>query len=298
MTGKQGAPEITPELHVFGCGRAARVIVRWLYQAGYIQVGQIANRRLDSARAAVEFIGAGRAVESLDATIAGGWLLLGLPDGELDGQARRLADALSERPALVFHLSGSAPSSILRPISNCIASVHPVRSFADPATALPAMPGTWCCAEGQPRALAALEPAFTAAGGRWLLISSDHKRLYHAATVTASNALVALTAMARELGVSAGLEAGQAAELIGDLQASTLDNLRGRPAAAALTGPIERGDVAGVGALVEAIDAECPDLSPAFRALAARTLELAIEKRGRREGDSVLRELLTTSRAD
>src|SRR5699024_12777200 len=94
-----------PAVHILGCGRAARAVARRLLADGYLRPGLVANRSLDSARRAVDFIGAGEPVARLDERIAGGWLLLGLPDGLLaPASLPRLPAALS----LGFHLSGSA----------------------------------------------------------------------------------------------------------------------------------------------------------------------------------------------
>src|SRR5699024_11909517 len=79
-----------PALHILGCGRAARAVARRLLADGYLRPGLVANRSLDSARRAVEFIGAGEPVAQLDERIAGGWLMLGLPDGRSEEHTSEL----------------------------------------------------------------------------------------------------------------------------------------------------------------------------------------------------------------
>lgn len=282
-----------PHLHIYGCGRAARVMARWLADSGQVRIGQVCNRSLESARSAVAFIGQGEAVEQMDQRITGGWLLFGLPDGQIPGMAVGLACRMPGQPSLAFHLSGSMPGAVLEPLGAPAASVHPARAFADPARALSAMPGTWLVAEGEPTVLDQLAPAMQAAGGRWLAIDSSGKRLYHAATVAASNYLVTLTGLARELAVEAGLAPAQAAELLAHLQQGTLDNLAQRSAADALTGPIERGDEAAVASLLEAVDRGNVDRGNLIRALGRATLDLAVQKRGSRDADQALEKMLT-----
>ncbi len=282
-----------PVVHVHGCGRAARSVLRWLLDNDQVEVGQVCNRSLDSAAEAVEFMGAGRPVEELDHEITGGWLLLGLPDGELDGLARGLACRMPGQPELAFHLSGSTSATVLEPLGTPIASVHPVRAFSDPAQAVAGMSGTWFVAEGLPETCAQLEPIFTGAGGRWLTLGGGDKALYHAATVVASNYLVTLTQLARNLATRAGLESESAAELLGHLQATTLAGLEGLTPAQALTGPIERGDLTACTRLVEAVDQSDPTAGRLFRTLALATLDLAIEKRGPKPSDPPLRQLLS-----
>ena len=282
-----------PTVHVLGCGRATRSVLRWLFESDQIDIGQVCNRSLDSAAEAVEFLGAGQPVEELDHEITGGWLLLGLPDGQLDGLARGLACRMPGQPELAFHLSGSTPAAVLEPLGTPIASVHPVRAFSEPAQAVAHMNATWFVAEGAPETCAQLEPVFTRAGGRWLTLGSGDKALYHAATVAASNYLVTLTQLARTLATQAGLESESAAELLGHLQATTLAGLEASSPAQALTGPIERGDLAACARLVKAVDQSDPANAKLFRALAQATLDLAIEKRGPRPTDQPLRQLLS-----
>ncbi len=278
-----------PLLHVLGCGRAARSIVRCLLAAEVIRVGQIANRSVDSAREAVAFIGAGQAVAELDRQINGDWLMLGLPDGQL--QAAQLP--LPGHPDLAFHLSGSVSSAVLSGLGKRVASVHPVRAFADPTRAAARFSGTWCVAEGDDSAVDALQPVFAAAGARWLAFKPADKVSWHAATVVASNFLVTVQALARELAAAAGLPESQAAEILGDLQAGTLESLVERRPEQALTGPIERADIHACQRLQAAVARLGDDQTALFSALAEGTLNLARSARGPRPEDDVLRKLFS-----
>ena len=283
-----------PVLHLLGCGRAARVVGRWLHESGQVEIGQVCNRSLESAAAAVEFMGVGDAVEQMDERITAGWLLLGLPDGELLAMSSGLACRMPGQPELCFHLSGSMPGNILAPLGAPSASVHPARAFARPEQALEAMSGTWLVAEGDRAALDRLGPAFKAADGRWLEIDRAGKRLYHAATVAASNYLVTLSGLARELAQAAGLDEHAGAELLASLQLGTLENLDGHRTSDALTGPIERSDAWAVESLLKAVEELLPEQGQLFRALGLATLNLAIEKRGSKPGDKAIRECFTT----
>jgi len=291
------AEPVGARLHVLGCGRAARVIARWLHASGAVELGQICNRSLDSARRATEFMGAGVAVDSLGDVAPGDWLLVGVTDQHLAQAAARLAERLGIQTGLAFHLSGTLESGVLSPLSACCASVHPARAFADPAIALAAMPSTWLTAEGSPDALRQLRLVFARAGGHWLEIDSAGKSAYHAATVIASNFLVTLSDAARRLAADAGLQPEQAAALLADLQRGTLDNLDQASAAQALTGPIERADVAVCRRLLEAADATGRNYGALFRSLARATLTLARRARGPRADDRHM-EAMFTSRAD
>ncbi|RFF31917.1 DUF2520 domain-containing protein [Wenzhouxiangella sediminis] len=280
-----------PALHVLGCGRAARAVARRLLETGLVRPGLIVNRSLSSARRAAEFLGAGEPAERLDERVADGWLMLGLPDGVLADSGGGIGRVCPWAPALVFHLSGSVEAAALEAIGALRAAVHPVRAFADPESAAARFEGTWCVAEGEDAALDLLRPVFEAAGGRWLPFSAGDKSAWHAATVAASNFLVTIQDLARELADRAGLPRAQAAEILCDLQQGALETLRERPPRDALTGPIERGDAGACRRLAAAASGLDPQRARLFHQLARATLELARDKRGERDEDRAIEAL-------
>jgi predicted short-subunit dehydrogenase-like oxidoreductase (DUF2520 family) len=290
-----------PLLHVLGCGRTARSVVRVLVQSGAIRVGQVVNRSLDSARDAVSFIGAGQPETRFDALSASDWLLLGLPDGELEIRARELPALLPRSPGLVFHLSGSIGSGVLAPICAHHAAVHPLRAFSDPGFAVEHFHGTWCAAEGQAAALEALRAVFEQGGARWVEFAPKDKAAWHAATVAASNFLVVINALARELAEGAGIDEGVARQMLADLQGGTLKSLEAMPASRALTGPFERADLAACQRLQTAVDATLDGSDvELFAALARAAVALARVKRGARDNDDQVTALFraATNRSD
>lgn len=266
---------MTPWLHVLGCGRVARSLCRLWYQAGVLKPGQVVNRSLLSARDATDFIGAGQPAERLAGMESDDWLLLGLPDGCLEDAVTDLAGSGAGLPALVFHLSGSEDSTVLSPMQVPAASVHPARAFADPTRAAAEFSGTWCVAEGHPAALDLVLPAFETIGGQCLRAETLDKRIYHAATVAASNFAVTLAALAGELAERSGLDPHQGARLLEHLQVQSAGNVARLGPAAALTGPVERGDVATCRKLVEAVDRQGGESARLFRALGQATVTLA-----------------------
>jgi len=113
--------------------------------------------------------------------------------------------------------------------------------------------------------------------------------------VAASNFLVTIQDLARNLAELAGLSEAQAAEVLCDLQQGTLESLRERSPREALTGPIERADAAACRRLAAAaagLDAEQAQL---FFRLGRATLALAREKRGEQADDPTLDQLFSAT---
>lgn len=270
------------KLHVVGCGRAGRSLARLWSEAGAFSIGQVANRSIDSARSAVEFIGQGRAVERLEAIaaedwLAEDWLMLAATDGELAGIAARLAARMPAPPALAFHVSGAEAAEVLRPLDCPVASVHPVCPFSEPSRALELFAGSYALGEGDARALDLVLPAFAAIGAETMRFSPVDKRRYHAATIAASNFLNVIDDLALGLAGSAGLEPDKALKVIVALQRAGLANIERAGPMQALTGPIERGDREVCERLARTPGVSGNEL---FMALARATVELADRKHG------------------
>jgi predicted short-subunit dehydrogenase-like oxidoreductase (DUF2520 family) len=157
-----------------------------------------------------------------------------------DGTVAEVAAAVRPNPdAVVAHVSGSLGLAPLhghpRP-----AVLHPLVALPDAERGAARLPGSWfgLAVDGDPLAdevVAALEGrAVHVAEGDWIR--------YHAAAVIAANHLVALLGQVERVAETIGVPL--AAYL--DLAAGSLDDVAELGPAAALTGPVRRGDQATV----------------------------------------------------
>jgi predicted short-subunit dehydrogenase-like oxidoreductase (DUF2520 family) len=119
--------------------------------------------------------------------------------------------------------------------------------------------------------------------------------LYHAGAVMASNYVVALADAAQTLLVQAGVPSAQALPALIPLLTSVVQNLAQLGLPAALTGPVERGDVGTVEQHLRALSARTPERLQLYRLLGRDVLRLARQKSAL-EPDRVARldELFTT----
>ena len=155
----------TPTLNIIGAGRVGRTLGRLWQDAGVFTLGDVAARSAASARAAVAFIGAGRATHSLTGLAPADVYLLSVPDREIAATARIIAaqPGLPEK-AIAVHCSGALASQELAALGALgwrVASAHPALSFADPERAVAQFSGCLCGLEGDPRparCLAACSP--------------------------------------------------------------------------------------------------------------------------------------------
>ena len=272
---------VLPTLNLIGAGRVGRTLGRLWHTQQVLQIQDVLTTAPERAQAAVHFIGAGRAVAGLDTMRPAQAWLLAVPDRQIAACAHALAQS-DHPPSLAFHASGALPAAELAPLQAAgwsIASAHVLLSFADPETVQQQLTGSPCALEGEAAAIDLLRPWFEAVGARCFALSAEHKLLYHAGAVWATNFLPVLQAQAEALWQSSGMPA----ELLPDVRARLLHNavhnLLALGPAQALTGPAARGDTALVQRQAAALTAMDADTGAAYQALSALAARLARDGR-------------------
>ncbi|MEN3278662.1 MAG: hypothetical protein V7631_4452 [Massilia sp.] len=269
-------------LNIVGAGHVGRVLGRLFAANGVFAVQDVLTRSDTSALEAVGFIGAGRALAQLDRLRPAQVWMLAVGDDAIAPVCDALAGAGLLAGAVVFHCSGAKASSELQAASRAgaqVASVHPVRSFADPHAVADGFAGTWCGVEGDAAALAQLRPAFEAIGARLVAIDPAAKTVYHAASVFASNYLVTVLDAALRAYAAAGVPDEVARELARPLATETLANVFRLGPAAALSGPVARGDMATVARQHAALAGWEGATADLYQALVEATTLLAARRR-------------------
>lgn len=276
---KQHDMKSSPTLTIIGGGKVGQTLGRLLHRSGTVVIGDVLNQSLASSQQAVEFIGGGRALERYTDLQKADIVLVAVPDDQIAACAQALADSPALSPnSVIFHCSGALPASVLQPCQvggAAAASIHPVRSFAQPARVAQTFDGTYCGAEGDQRALETLSPLFNAIGAYFVPIKAEAKTLYHAAAVFASNYLVTLLDTAVQTYAQAGIPEDQALKMMTHLVRETSENVLTTGAEQALTGPIARGDLATVRKQYRALQAWDPRYAAAYRQLGGLTARLA-----------------------
>lgn len=235
-------------VNLIGAGRVGQTFLRVLSNLASVVIGDVLSRNPENAVRAVADIGKGRAVKRLEEMNAAQLWLIAVPDDQISVVAeeisRRLSVAQAERPVAV-HFSGFLPSNVLEPLKGLgwlIASCHPVLSFADPVSGARQFGGIHCGTEGDPAAIALLDPLLSSMGARTFTLNSESKALYHAGAVFSNNFTVVLQAIALEAWAQSGIDTEVAEALCATLLGSASANVVRLGPQAALTGPAARGD--------------------------------------------------------
>jgi len=208
-------------------------------------------------------------------------VLLTVPDRSVAALAADLAaDGAFHAGQIVAHTAGALPSSVLAAAQAQgaeILALHPMQSFAEPERGVELFRGITCSVEGTPVARQAGALLAADLGMRAWQVEAEDKPRLHAACSLASNALVALLSVAADTAAASPDRAARdrALEALLPLSRGSLENLERLGVPGALTGPIERGDLATVAAHLDVLDGRPAEV---YRALGPVAVDLAREK--------------------
>lgn len=246
----------TLSANFIGCGKLGKTIARLLYNHG-VAIGGIVNTNTASGEAAVTFIGQGCAYASIRELPPADIYFITTNDSAIRSVCHTLAtEHAFGKDALVVHCSGSLTSDILGEVKShgChVASIHPLKSMADPKLSIADFAGTYCAIEGDEYAIPILTSLFEKIGGQVFPIQKANKMLYHAASVMANNYLITLHYQVTQSFKTAGIDEQAAKKMVSLLMQDALNNVAQLSHVQALTGPMQRGDTETIAQHMQAL---------------------------------------------
>lgn len=290
-------PGEPPTIGIVGAGAVGTALGTALSRAGWPVVA-VASRDPARRERFRSFVPGARAFAEANAILDEVELvMLAVPDDAIPGLAGRLH--LYSGQAMV-HTSGALGAEVLEPAMAAgtqVGAFHPLVAFADTERAVAALRGATVAVEGDEQLAALLGDMAEAIGATAVRLAPGSKAAYHAAAVLAAGGFVALLDAIATLGRVAGLDEAGALAIYGGLIEQTLGNARALGIAAALTGPMTRGDVGTLRRHMAALERYAPDVVALYRAAADREIAIA-EARGSvgSETAAAMREVLATGR--
>lgn len=275
----RGQPLAPPEktIGIVGTGRMAQALARLLRERGRYDV-VVSGRDARKAAKAADFAGAGvRCVPLSDVPGTAGKVLIAVADTAIGEVAEGLA-AAGMRDGIALHTCGAQGVEVLTPLTRAgvrCGVLHPLQTVANPAQGVVVMPGSSYLVDGDEAAKQWGAELVDCMGGRLLEIRGDRRALYHAAAVLASNCVVALLSASAKTMSCAGMREDEALAALAPLVQSSVANALSMGPAAALTGPVRRGDVSTVAAHLEAMTPLPAEISEIYRVLGRQALVLA-----------------------
>ncbi len=177
---------------------------------------------------------------------------------------------------MIFHTSGSDPSSVLSPLDTkgaLIGSLHPLQTFPDIDSAISVLPDTCIFIEGGEGAIHGLRKLGQNIGKEVFVIDGKDKVLYHLSAVFVCNLLSALFYSGKGLMDKIGIQFEPFLPII----RATIRNIENKGPLASLTGPVVRGDAKTVKAHLAAID-DMDLHKRVYKALSEVALRMTIER--------------------
>lgn len=268
-------------ISIIGAGHVGQTLGRLFLRSDFA-IQDVYNRQIDRAKASCRFIGGGIPCSDFSALKTSDVYAVTVSDDALADVVGALAKTVHDfSGTTVFHCGGAISSDVLLPLKQRgahIASVHPVKSFADSGLAADTFAGTYCGMEGGRAALEVLKDIFVKIGGIPFEIASDKKLLYHAAAVIACNYLTVLAEAAQNCFAACGGAPEEVLKILAPIMHGTVDNNVALGPAQALTGPIARGDAALVEQQYKALQESHPDIAEIYKVLGQHAVQLAKAK--------------------
>jgi predicted short-subunit dehydrogenase-like oxidoreductase (DUF2520 family) len=242
---------------IVGAGKVGTALARALRSRGVPTVLRAARKELPRA-------------------IDAGIVVLAVRDRDLRPLAEKLVGVVSPR-AVVVHVAGALGAEPLAPLrGTCagVAQMHPMISFASKRFA-PELARGNVHIQGDAPAVARARRIARLLGMTARTVPGLDTVAYHAAAGLVANGAAALAAVGAQLLVQAGVEARTAPKMLGPLLRSVADNVEALGFPEALTGPVRRGDAAGVEKHLSTLREKLPYAVPLYLAAGAAQLPLA-----------------------
>ena len=245
---------------IFGSGKVGRALARATRASGGAVTLRAARKGLPK--------------KAIDADL----LILAVRDRELHPLAEALAEQkLVTKKTACVHVSGATNAEALAPlraVSAGVAQMHPMISFAS-RTSFPSLLRGHVHVKGDPVAEKRARTFAKKLGMTPRTFESLDTIGYHAAAGLVANGAAALAAIGAKLLVASGVPEDDAARMLGPLLRSVADNVESLGFPDALTGPVRRGEVAGLERHYEVLRARVPEALPLYLASARAQLPLA-----------------------
>lgn len=258
---------------VIGPGRVGTLLALALRRAGHRLVA-VGGGSDPSRRRLVEAVAGARDEASpAEAAVQAELVVLCVPDDALERVASDLAVADAVGPGQrVVHVAGSKGLAPLRRVALTgagVAACHPAMTIPAGSRDPEVLVGTAWAVTAAPADREWAHDLVGDLGGDAHEVPDTARVLYHAGLVVGANAVGAVVSVARRLLLAARID-DPGAFLAPLIEASATNVLA--DGAAALTGPVVRGDVGTLQAHLAELERDLPELAEVYRSLASVVL--------------------------
>lgn len=276
---------------IIGAGKVGISLGRYL-KDNNIHIAGFCDNDYENAASAAQFTKTDCFSELEELVNLSDTLFVTTPDGVIC-EVWDCIKKMSVKDKIICHFSGALSSDVFIGAPETGASVcsfHPMLAFSDRLGSYKNLGGTFFAAEGDNKAVGALEGLFESLGNTVCLIDKSKKPLYHTAASVLSNEVVALLDLGYSLLEKCGFSRSEAVKAAGSLVLGNIENVLENDCVNALTGPVERGDVQTVKKHLQSLEGNDRLI---YLSLAIRLVKLAQAKNKDRDYSQII-ELLSS----
>lgn len=197
-------------------------------------------------------------------------------------------DKTSIQNKIICHFSGSLSSVVFQGIeatgASCC-SIHPMLAFSDKYSSYLQLKNAFFTIEGDATAVTAMQDIFRPLGNQMVEIDGNQKALYHCAASVLSNQVIAVLDCGYQMLEQVGFSKEQVLTATSSLVRGNIENVIALGTEAALTGPIERGDMETVWKHLECIPEESKEM---YLVLGRKLVEIAKKKNPQKQYDEMM----------
>lgn len=212
-----------------------------------------------------------------DVIAASDSIIFSTPDGVIQNVWNEL-DKSTVSGKVICHLSGSLSSDVFSKCEEYGAypiSIHPMFAFSDKESVYQQLKNVSFTLEGNAHAVALWQEIFAELGNATVQIDQCVKPKYHAAASILSNHVIAVLASGYELLMECGFTEEEARSFSQVLVRENVEHAITDGVAAALTGPIERGDT---GTVLKHLEVMNEEKKAIYGACGGKLVEIAKQK--------------------
>lgn len=240
-----------------GAGRVGCTLGRYFYEKNLVLSGYFSHCYEHACEAAV--FTHSKSYQTMKALAAESDILfLTVTDASIYEVYLQLKDCeLTDK--ILCHCSGALSAEIFKEIASVGAygySIHPAFAIHAKEHSYQELSKAFFTIEGNAEKMPVIEALFRKLGNPYQIIRAEDKSRYHASLVLSSNLVIGLYHIALELLKECGFHDSNGAEVLNPLFLNNAENICHAGCVYALTGPIDRNDIATVQGHLSAIDSE------------------------------------------
>lgn len=230
-----------------GAGKVGFSLGKYFKEHNVIVTGYY-SKSPESAKSAADFTNT-KAYDTMEMLLReSDTLFITVPDRHI-GEVWDCIKNLDIKNKNICHCSGSIASTAFfdgEKLGASVYSVHPLYAISSKYESYQELQNAYFTLEGSQNHMKEMITFLQQAGCRVITITPENKSLYHCGAVVVSNLVVGLYAMGVHMLESCGFEKEDAQNALVPLFLGNAQSVAEKGAVAALTGPVERADVATI----------------------------------------------------